>query len=45
LPASKPIAIETGGGKMKKIAIQVFIIGTFIATYALPVLACCGAGP
>ena len=45
LPASKPIAIETGGGKMKKLAIQVFIIGTIIATYALPVLASGGAGP
>lgn len=30
---------------MKKLAIQVFIIGTILATYALPILACGGAGP
>jgi hypothetical protein len=31
--------------KMKKIAIQIFVIGTIITTYALPVLAYGGAGP
>jgi len=31
--------------KMKKLAIQLFVIGTIIATYALPVLAYGGAGP
>ena len=31
--------------KMKKLAIQLFVIGTIIATYALPVLARGGAGP
>jgi len=31
--------------KMKKLAIQLFIIGTIIATYALPVLAKGGGGP
>jgi hypothetical protein len=30
---------------MKKLAIQVFVIGTIIATYALPILASGGAGP
>jgi len=30
---------------MKKIMIQLFIIGVVIATYALPVLANGGAGP
>ena len=44
-PASQPTPIEKGGGKMKKLAIQVFVIGTIIVTYALPVLACGGAGP
>jgi hypothetical protein len=44
-PASKPTTVETGGGKMKKLAIQLFVIGTIIATYALPVLAHGGAGP
>jgi hypothetical protein len=29
---------------MKKLAIQVFVIGTIIATYALPVLAMGGPG-
>ena len=29
---------------MKKLAIQIFVIGTIIATYALPVLARGGAG-
>jgi hypothetical protein len=29
---------------MKKLAIQLFVIGTIIATYALPVLACGGGG-
>jgi hypothetical protein len=29
---------------MKKLAIQVFVIGTMIATYALPVLARGGGG-
>jgi hypothetical protein len=44
LSASKPPTVETGGEKMKKLAIQLFIIGTIIATYALPVLAVGGAG-
>jgi hypothetical protein len=43
-PASKPTPVETGGKKMKKLAIQLFVIGTIIATYALPVLARGGAG-
>ena len=30
---------------MKKLAIQLFVIGTIIATYALPILAMDGAGP
>jgi len=30
---------------MKKLAIQLFVIGTIIAIYALPVLATGGAGP
>ena len=30
--------------KMKKLMVQMFIIGVVIATYALPVLACGGAG-
>jgi len=45
LPASKPTTVEKGGEKMKKLAIQLFVIGTIIATYTLPVLACCGVGP
>jgi hypothetical protein len=44
-PASKPIPVEKGEGKMKKLAIQLFVIGIIIATYALPVLARGGAGP
>ena len=44
-PSSKPPTVEKGEEKMKKLAIQVFIIGTIIATYALPVLARGGAGP
>ena len=43
-PAFKPTPVETGGGKMKKLAIQLFVIGTIIATYALPVLARGGGG-
>ena len=43
-PASKSTTAETGGEKMKKLAIQLFVIGTIIATYALPVLARGGAG-
>jgi len=43
-PASKPPTVEKGGEKMKKFAIQLFVIGTIIATYALPVLARGGAG-
>jgi hypothetical protein len=31
--------------KMKKLAIQLFVIGTIIAIYALPVLARGGGGP
>ena len=42
---SKPPTVETEGEKMKKLAIQLFVIGTIIATYALPVLACGGCGP
>jgi hypothetical protein len=30
---------------MKKLALQLFLIGTLIATYALPVLAMGGGGP
>ena len=30
---------------MKKLAVQLFIIGVVIATYALPVLASGGSGP
>jgi hypothetical protein len=44
IPASKPTTVEKGGENMKKLAIQVFVIGTIIATYALPVLAKGGAG-
>jgi hypothetical protein len=44
-PGSKPPTVETEGEKMKKLAIQLFVIGTIIATYTLPVLACCGVGP
>jgi len=43
-PASKSTTVEKGGGKMKKLAIQLFVIGTIIATYALPVLAMGGGG-
>jgi hypothetical protein len=44
-PAFKPTPIEKGEKKMKKLAIQLFVIGTIIAIYALPVLACGGCGP
>jgi hypothetical protein len=44
-PVSKPPTVEKGGGKMKKLAIQLFVIGTIMAIYALPVLAYGGAGP
>jgi hypothetical protein len=30
---------------MKKIALQLFVLGTLVAGYALPVLACGGGGP
>ena len=30
---------------MKKLAVQLFIIGVMVATYALPVLASGGSGP
>ena len=30
---------------MKKLTVQLFVIGSIIASYALPVLACGGAGP
>jgi hypothetical protein len=33
------------GKAMKKLAIQLFLVGAFIATYALPVLAHGGGGP
>jgi hypothetical protein len=38
-------ANERRGGVMKKLVLQLFVIGTLVATYALPVLACGGAGP
>ena len=44
VPCIPPTPIETGGGQMKKLAIQLFVIGTIIATYALPVLARGGPG-
>jgi hypothetical protein len=44
-PASKPPTVETEGEKMKKLTIQLFVIGTIIASYALPVLAMGGPGP
>jgi hypothetical protein len=44
-PSSNPPTFEKGEKKMKKLAIQVFVIGTIIATYALPILASGGAGP
>jgi hypothetical protein len=44
-PASIPIPSEKGEKKMKKLAIQLFVIGTIRATYVLPVLARGGAGP
>jgi len=44
-PASKPPTVEKGEEKMKKLAIQIFVIGTIIAIYALPVLARGGGGP
>ena len=30
---------------MKKLAVQLFIIGVLVATYAMPVLASGGSGP
>ena len=30
---------------MKKLAVQLFIIGVIVATYAMPVLASGGSGP
>jgi hypothetical protein len=30
---------------MKKLVLQLFVIGALVATYALPVLAAGGAGP
>lgn len=30
---------------MKKLMLQLFVIGVVIVSYALPVLACGGAGP
>jgi hypothetical protein len=42
-PASKPTPIKKEK-KMKKLAIHLFVIGTIIATHALPVLARGGAG-
>ena len=44
LHPTQPTPIEKGEGKMKKLVIQLFVIGTIIATYALPVLAHGGAG-
>ena len=44
-PSYKTTPIKKGEEKMKKLAIQLFVIGTIIATYALPVLARGGAGP
>jgi len=43
-PASQPTPTEKGEEKMKKLAIQLFVIGTIISIYALPVLARGGAG-
>ena len=43
-PASNLTTVGKKGGKMKKLAIKVLVIGTIIATYALPVLAVGGAG-
>ena len=45
VPGFKPPTVETEGEKMKKLAIQLFVIGIIMATYTLPVLACCGVGP
>ncbi len=36
---------ERKGGVMKKLVLQLFVIGALVATYALPVLACGGGGP
>jgi hypothetical protein len=45
LPTSKSTTIEKKKEKkMKKLASQLFIIGTIVATYALPVLAVGGGG-
>ena len=44
-PDSKPPTVETEGEKMKKLTIQLFVIGIIMATYALPVLAMGGPGP
>ncbi len=30
---------------MKKIMLQLFVLGALVASYALPVLACGGGGP
>ena len=30
---------------MKKLALQLFVLGSLVASYALPVLACGGGGP
>ena len=45
VPGSKPPTVETEGETMKKLAIQLFVIGIIMATYALPVLAMGGPGP
>jgi hypothetical protein len=42
-PASKPTPVKKEK-KMKKLVIQLFVIGTIVATYALPVLAVGGGG-
>jgi hypothetical protein len=37
--------VRRRGKNMKKIMLQLFVIGALIATYALPVLAYGGGGP
>jgi hypothetical protein len=36
--------IKKGKTKMKKLAIQVFVFGVFMATHIVPVIACGGGG-
>jgi hypothetical protein len=37
-------SIKWEGKEMKKILVQLYVIGALIATYVLPVLACGGGG-